>query len=624
MTVDLLRDKRLLALLLLAAVARLLLPELRPIHHDEAVNWFKAGRILREGHFTYDAANYHGPITHYVHAWARFFARLLRVDTLTALRLPAMLAGLAMVPVALRLKRPDVAVAVAFSPTLVVFSRDAIHEIWLALFSMLAIAALFSQHRHRLFGLGAAVGAMLATKETLVITLACWGAAALAAELAERGTLRRLLPPLLRGWKPLGLGFVLVVVPFFAGFGGDPGGLVRLGETLAIWTNRGLEGGGHSQPWTTMLRWLVEAEPAWLLAALFALPSLRRPADAAAFAWFVTAAAVYAAIPYKTPWCLVQIALPLTFLAGRGLANLAAHRWGRFLALLLVAGSIARVVDLAFVRYDEDGAPLVYVQTHRELHEAMGIVLDTLDRDPDATVRTLHHVRYPMNWYLRHRDLIKTPLDEAPEALSDAVLLVAPKNDLEVRELITRPYLRKRFRLRDGHRLEVWLAEPSSQDHWERIAPVPRTFEPPAPPGDLAPGWHITFHPGRFEGEPPFHTESAGSIDRAWANDDEKPEWGPFYVRHEAWVRIDLPGRYAARLESDDGSRLWIDGRLVVDNWGLGKRQAEGSRELGAGLHHVRVDWSDRGGPSHLRLRWKQPDGGWQPWPAERTGHRRR
>ncbi len=619
-----LRDKRLLALLLIAAAARLLLPELRPIHHDEAVNWFKAGRILREGYFTYDPANYHGPVAHYVHAWARFFGRLVRFDTLTLLRLPAMLAGLAMVPVAIRLKRPDLGLAIALSPTLVVFSRDAIHEIWLALFSMLAIAALLSTRKHRLLGLGAAIGAMLATKETLVITFACWGAAALAAELVDRGTIRRHLPPLLRGWKPILLGFTLVVIPLFAGFGMDPGGLVRLGETLAIWTNRGLEGGGHTQPFMTMLRWLAEAEPAWLLAALFALPSLRRPADAAAFAWFVTAVVVYAAIPYKTPWCLVQVALPLCFLAGRGLANLWPHRWGKVVAVLLVAGSMARVVDLAFVRYDEDGAPLVYVQTHRQLDEAMDIVADELDANPEATVRTLHHVRYPMNWYLRHRDLIKTPMEEAPEAISDDILLVAPKNDLQVRERITRSYVRKRFKLRDGHRLEVWLAEPSSHDDWERVAHVERSFTPPAPPTDRAPGWQIAFHPGRFDGEPPFHTEIQASIEREYANDDEKPDWGPFYVRHEAWLRIDTPDRYAFKLESDDGSRLWIDGKLVVDNWGLGRRSAQGAVQLGPGLHHARVDWSDRSGPSHLRLLWKAPDTTWRPWPANRTTHESR
>ena len=44
-----------------AAGLRLFALDWRPLHHDEAVNWWFAGRWLA-GEFRYDPGNYHGPL----------------------------------------------------------------------------------------------------------------------------------------------------------------------------------------------------------------------------------------------------------------------------------------------------------------------------------------------------------------------------------------------------------------------------------------------------------------------------------------------------------------------------------------------------------------------------------
>ena len=70
--------------------------------------------------------------------------------------------------------------------------------------------------------------------------------------------------------------------------------------------------------------------------------------------------------------------------------------------------------------------------------------------------------------------------------------------------------------------------------------------------------------------------------------------------------------------ESDDGSRLWIDGELVVDNDGVhGNREVAGEVELKAGEQPIEVAMFERGGGASLTVRWEGPDLEKQVVPAE-------
>jgi len=81
---------------------------------------------------------------------------------------------------------------------------------------------------------------------------------------------------------------------------------------------------------------------------------------------------------------------------------------------------------------------------------------------------------------------------------------------------------------------------------------------------------------------------------------------------------IDLPeaGEWGLRTDSDDGSRLWIGDRLVVDNAGIHPRRVrEGRARLAAGTHPLRVEFSEHLGESFLRVEIQPPGGGWQAIP---------
>jgi outer membrane protein OmpA-like peptidoglycan-associated protein len=77
-------------------------------------------------------------------------------------------------------------------------------------------------------------------------------------------------------------------------------------------------------------------------------------------------------------------------------------------------------------------------------------------------------------------------------------------------------------------------------------------------------------------------------------------EW--FGLLYKGTIQVTKPGPYGWRLNSDDGSRLWIDGKEVIDNDGIhGTVDASGTTELGRGPHDVKV-WFFQGPATELAL----------------------
>ena len=79
-----------------------------------------------------------------------------------------------------------------------------------------------------------------------------------------------------------------------------------------------------------------------------------------------------------------------------------------------------------------------------------------------------------------------------------------------------------------------------------------------------------------------------------------------FYVVWTGKIRIPADGAYTFVLESDDGSRLFIDGAQVVDNNGLHEMQeSPGKVELKAGDHVIKVEFFDAEEDAGCILSWK-------------------
>jgi predicted membrane-bound mannosyltransferase len=176
------------AILFVGAFLRLFKLSLVPLHHDEGVNGNFLISLVRDGNYSYDPQNYHGPTLYYFSAvipWiVRFFGGKAAGDayglTTFNIRLVPAAFGIATILLALMLRKRIGTVGalcaaglIAISPGAIYLSRYFIHE---SLFVFFTLGIVFSALRYYDSGrsdyliLAAISGAlMVATKETWVI-----------------------------------------------------------------------------------------------------------------------------------------------------------------------------------------------------------------------------------------------------------------------------------------------------------------------------------------------------------------------------------------------------------------------------------------------------------------------
>ena len=76
-------------------------------------------------------------------------------------------------------------------------------------------------------------------------------------------------------------------------------------------------------------------------------------------------------------------------------------------------------------------------------------------------------------------------------------------------------------------------------------------------------------------------------------------------------------GNYDFWTTSDDGSKLWIDNVLVVDNGGLHPPvKTMGTVNLSSGFHSIVVEFFEAGGGAFLEISWRGSDTGGAEQPA--------
>lgn len=81
-----------------------------------------------------------------------------------------------------------------------------------------------------------------------------------------------------------------------------------------------------------------------------------------------------------------------------------------------------------------------------------------------------------------------------------------------------------------------------------------------------------------------------------------------FAVRYTGELKIEKKGKHRFWLKSDDGSRLLIDGKKLVDVDGIHPAQEKSAEiMLGEGAHEIEVQYFEAGGHNVLNLQWKAP-----------------
>src|SRR5437879_6517493 len=81
-----------------------------------------------------------------------------------------------------------------------------------------------------------------------------------------------------------------------------------------------------------------------------------------------------------------------------------------------------------------------------------------------------------------------------------------------------------------------------------------------------------------------------------------------FYIHWTGKLRVPNDGKYTFFIESDDGSRLFIDGKQVVDNGGLHPmEEKDGSAELKPGDHDLKIEFFENEGDAGIKFSWQPP-----------------
>ncbi|MCX7048517.1 MAG: PA14 domain-containing protein [Candidatus Sumerlaeota bacterium] len=100
-----------------------------------------------------------------------------------------------------------------------------------------------------------------------------------------------------------------------------------------------------------------------------------------------------------------------------------------------------------------------------------------------------------------------------------------------------------------------------------------------------------------------------GTIDSFDITLGGKADEHQFAIRFKGGIKIEKEGLYTFYTNSDDGSKLWIDDKVVVDNDGLhAAEEKSGKVRLAAGAHKIVVGYFEKDGDKVLEVSFEGPD----------------
>jgi len=520
----------------------------KPLHSDEGVNGWFTLRLYWWNLYHYKPNDYHGPLLYYVNLL--WFWLLGPSDF--ALRLGTALCGVVVPLLLLPLRRflgvvgvVVTGLLIACSPTFVYFSRTVIHEIYLVAATMLGVAA-----AARFVGrpswrwasvLGLSVACAFASKETTVITLASVGCGfglswALGRRQAgddrvgdpdlfggrsRRDAVRQMLAVGPASWVMGLLALLVPMVVLFSSFFTWWPGLLSFFEAFEPWLEHGVSGRNQKKKWDYFV-WLLVESNGWLWIPAVLGVSLaffhRHRFGLMLSGWALSSLSVYSLVPYKTPWCVLNIELPMFALCGwlayqaslvlRDPGVQPARRFaGLLLVLLPVLMSVPQLRQSHEVNvggYDDPQHSYIFVQTKRGyyvfLQDLFGVGDDPRFAGEGGPAMINVDPKNPTRWYTItrgwHYDALSYRNGRRPKTtqIDRADIVVAVKRGLsETARRVSRSrpeWHRESYELRPGRRLTAWYR----QDLWDAYqarggresSPWPRPpaeeiYRPPVP-----------------------------------------------------------------------------------------------------------------------------------------------
>lgn len=152
----------------------------------------------------------------------------------------------------------------------------------------------------------------------------------------------------------------------------------------------------------------------------------------------------------------------------------------------------------------------------------------------------------------------------------------------------------------------IWVVNPSFKQ--------PATFNS---------GLRVESYVGKWDKMPDFDRLTPvkrGIAASITADHGTQPE--EFGLRFTGWLTVPETGNYTFALGSDDGSRLWLGGALIVDHDGPhGYSEKLGTVRLEKGSYPIQIQFFEAGGAERLTLRWGLDPENLQPIGAQHLRH---
>lgn len=132
-------------------------------------------------------------------------------------------------------------------------------------------------------------------------------------------------------------------------------------------------------------------------------------------------------------------------------------------------------------------------------------------------------------------------------------------------------------------------------------------------PGDAIEGLRAAYYDNEDLAGQPVHQQTDETVDFDWSTGGPSAlgsQADNFSVRWTGILKAPSAGSYTLTTTGDDGTRVVVDNRVVIDDWNIhGATPANGTVSLTAGPHQIQVEYFEHTGGSSINLAWTPPGG---------------
>jgi len=416
--------------------------------------------------------------------------------------------------------------------------------------------------------------------------------------------------------------FFIVLSILFSSFFSHSEGVGKFFKAFELWTHQGTVGSKHTKAFGYYFEILMQVEkPILLFGILGMIFSFwkRKPVDLFTAFFAIGSFLAFSLIPYKTPWCVQNIMLPMFLLTGLFFKYLFEITPGiiykslyTIVILVVLFNSLLLSAEVNYLAYDDSDFKIVYVQPDRsalELVKRIEELSNVLFIGKDTKLLMAAPSNLPLNWYLKDQksDWFQRVM---PNSDKYSIIVAERKQEKELDKMLKGNYSKEHYNFNPAtgtfmilyYKIEKQV-EPSTEFHYFNDTIDISGDEKKLNPGLLGTVYsNANFH-GRKK-----DTVVDEKIQFIFNSEEEKTYKAPFSILWEGLIKIPKNGDYTFSSSSDDGSFVYIDNRMIVDNGGEHGIEYKAKQiYLAKGYHKIKVKYFDVGGGAIMELKWMQP-----------------